>query len=63
MRKYVLNIDKFYSGDTANALVLNQVDVEMPVLLPSLGEQATTTKVSDWISDMQKVNPLFDPLA
>ena len=63
MRKYVLNIDKFYSGDTANALVLNQVDVEMPVLLPSLGEQDATTKVYDWISDMQKVNPLFDPLA
>lgn len=33
MRKYVLNIDKLYCGSTANALVLNQVDREFPVLI------------------------------
>ena len=36
MRKYILNIDRLYTGETANALVLNQVDEELPVLLPSM---------------------------
>ena len=38
MKKYMLNIEKLYSGETANALVLNQVDEELPTLLPSVPE-------------------------
>jgi hypothetical protein len=38
MKKYVLNIEKLYTGQTANALVLNQVDEELPVLLPAMTE-------------------------
>lgn len=38
MRKYILNIDRLYTGETANALVLNQVDEELPTLLPSVPE-------------------------
>lgn len=33
MRKYVLNIDRLYTGATANALVLNQVDEDLPILI------------------------------
>lgn len=36
MKKYVLNIEKLYSGQTANALVLNQVDEDFPILIPPL---------------------------
>jgi hypothetical protein len=36
MKKYVLNIERLYAGQTANAMVLNQVDEEPPVLLPSI---------------------------
>lgn len=36
MKKYVLNIERLYSGQTANALVLNQVDEDFPVLLQSV---------------------------
>ena len=38
MRKYILNIERLYTGQTANALVLNQVDDEMPTLIPTIGE-------------------------
>lgn len=38
MKKYVLNIEKLFTGETANALVLNQVDEELPTLLPSVPE-------------------------
>ena len=46
MKKYVLNIEKLFTGETANALVLNQVDEELPVLLPSM---KSSDRVSDWI--------------
>ena len=39
MQKYLLNIEKLYSGDTANALVLNQVDEELPTLIPSIDDR------------------------
>jgi len=38
MKKYVLNIEKLFTGETANALVLNQVEEELPTLLPSVPE-------------------------
>lgn len=59
MKKYVLNIERLYTGETANALVLKQVDEEMPVLLPSmpLGE----SDIGKWIEDCQKVHPEFNP--
>ena len=59
MKKYVLNIERLYTGETANALVLNQVDDELPVLLPSMPE--TERSVSAWIGKCQEINPDFKP--
>lgn len=39
MKKHVLNIEKLYTGQTANALVLNQVDEDFPTLIPSLDKR------------------------
>lgn len=58
MKKYVLNIEKLFTGETANALVLNQVDEELPVLLPSM---KSSDRVSDWIYECQKIYPDFNP--
>lgn len=46
MKKYVLNIEKLYTGQTANALVLNQVDEDFPVLLPPMPVGAS---LSEWV--------------
>lgn len=58
MKKYVLNIERLYTGQTANALVLNQVDEDFPVLLPSMPERARN--VAAWIERCKKWNPEFD---
>lgn len=47
MKKYVLNIERLYTGETANALVLKQVDEELPVLLPSM--PIDETNIQCWI--------------
>ena len=57
MKKYVLNIERLYTGETANALVLNQVDEELPVLLPSMPESGES--VPEWIGKCQKIHPDF----
>ena len=59
MKKYVLNIERLFTGETANALVLKQVDEEMPVLLPSMPE--TEESVAEWIGKCQEINPDFNP--
>lgn len=59
MKKYVLNIERLYTGETANALVLKQVDEEIPVLLPSMPE--TQESVAEWIGKCQEIHPDFDP--
>lgn len=59
MRKYVLNIEKLYAGETANALVLKQVDEDMPVLLPSMPERARN--IAAWIEKCKRIHPEFDP--
>ena len=46
MKKYVLNIDRLYTGATANALVLSQVDEDFPVLLPSMPRRG---QVAEWV--------------
>ena len=63
MKKFVLNIEKLYTGATANALVLSQVDEDFPVLLPSLTlEQDGGTTVGQWKSRCLAVYPMFDPI-
>lgn len=59
MKKYVLNIERLYTGETANALVLKQVDEEIPVLLPSMPE--TQESVAEWIGKCQDIHPDFNP--
>ena len=67
MKKYVLNIDKLYAGQTANALVLIQPNSELPFLIPNIaddydgsvfGEEDT---VGDWIDRIRLRNPGFKP--
>lgn len=60
MKKYVLNIEKMFSGQTANALVLSQVNEDMPVLLP-LEPPDERIFLSEWIERLKSVNPRFDP--
>lgn len=63
MKKFVLNIEKLYTGATANALVLSQVDEDFPVLLPSLTlEQDGGTTVGQWKSRCLAVYSMFDPI-
>lgn len=59
MKKYVLNIDRLYGGQTANALVLNQVDEDFPVLIPSLGERMDG--IPAFISKWRRTYPDFNP--
>lgn len=59
MKKYVLNIDRLYSGQTANALVLNQVDEDFPVLIPSLDERVKG--IPAFISKWRRTYPDFNP--
>ncbi len=59
MKKYVLNIERLYSGQTANALVLNQVDEEFPVLLPSVPEDVED--LLGWIEKCREIHPSFTP--
>ena len=59
MKKYVLNIERLYSGQTANALVLNQVDEDFPVLLPSVPKG--TRNWNAWIQKFKKIHPEFNP--
>jgi hypothetical protein len=60
MKKYVLNIEKMFSGQTANALILSQVNEDMPVLLP-LEPPDERLFLSEWIERLKSVNPRFDP--
>ena len=59
MKKYVLNIDKLYTGQTANALLLSQVDEDFPVLIPSLDERARG--IPAFISNWRRTYPDFNP--
>ena len=60
MRKYVLNIERFYSGATSNALVLNQVDEEVPILLPAVPASHTSTeKLMEWVEKCKRIHPSF----
>lgn len=59
MKKHVLNIEKLYTGQTANALVLNQVDEDFPVLLPSISE--SSVDLVGWVKKCQEVHPSFKP--
>lgn len=61
MKKYVLNIERLYTGETANALVLNQVDEEFPVLLPSVPDSCTD--LLGWIEKCKNIHPTFKPPA
>lgn len=47
MKKYVLNIDRMFTGQTANALVLDQVDEDFPVLIPSLNDESRMYEFKD----------------
>ena len=47
MKKFILNIEKLFTGETANAIVLNQVDEELPTLIPSIQDDEMT--ISKWI--------------
>lgn len=58
MKKYVLNIDRLYTGMTANALVLSQVDEDFPNLIPS---PPSSGSFNDWINEMNKICSDFDP--
>ena len=63
MKKFVLNIEKLYTGATANALVLSQVDEDFPVLLPSLTiEHDGETTFGEWKSRCLAMYPMFDPI-
>lgn len=59
MRKYVLNIDKLYCGSTANALVLNQVDREFPILIDNPPTDESTVQV--WIDKWKSIYKDFEP--
>ena len=58
MKKYVLNIDRLYTGATANALVLSQVDEDFPTLIPPPPPSGGFT---DWVKKMKEICPDFDP--
>ena len=60
MKKYVLNIERLYAGQTANAMVLNQVDEDFPVLIPSL---SSLDKLDEFKREWRKVYPDFNPSA
>ena len=63
MKKFVLNIERLYTGATANALVLSQVDEDFPVLLPSLTiEHDGETTFGEWKSRCLALYPAFDPI-
>lgn len=63
MKKFVLNIERLYTGATANALVLSQVDEDFPVLLPSLTiEHDGETTFGEWKSRCLAMYPMFDPI-
>ena len=59
MKKYVLNIEKLFTGDTANALILNQVDEELPTLIPSIDERMKG--IPAFIRKWQRIYPEFNP--
>lgn len=59
MKKHVLNIEKLYTGQTANALVLNQVDDDFPVLLPSVPTGVRNWNA--WIQKFKKIHSDFNP--
>ena len=56
MKKYVLNIERLYAGQTSNAIVLKRVEGEFPSLLPSLQEGQN---VADWILKCKEIHPDF----
>ena len=61
MQKFVLNIDKLYSGQTANALMLEQVDEELPILVPSVNKN-NRTFFNTWLNILQsRYGERFDP--
>lgn len=61
MRKYVLNIDKLYCGETANSLVLRQVDSEFPKLVPSLPSWVDENNYFLWVRKQRKMHSDFNP--
>ena len=63
MKKFILNIERLYTGATANALVLSQVDEDFPVLLPSLTiEHDGETTFGEWKSRCLALYSMFDPI-
>lgn len=54
MKKYVLNIEKLYSGQTSNAMLLKQVDEDFPILIPSVD------KTIDLYSFIDKWRKVYD---
>lgn len=63
MKRFILNIERLYTGATANALVLSQVDEDFPVLLPSLTiERDGETTFGEWKSRCLAVHSMFDPI-
>ena len=58
MKKYVLNIDKFYTGQTSNAIVLNQVDEDFPTLIQSV-TLSNHSLIRDWIEKWKELYPDF----
>lgn len=59
MKKYVLNIEKLYSGQTANSLVLKQVDCDLPVLIPFVDD--SIVDLDSWISKWQELYDFNPP--
>ena len=59
MKRYVLNIDRMCCGRTANAMVLRQVDEELPILLPSVPDDCED--LIGWIRKCQDIHPTFKP--
>ena len=58
MKKYVQNIEGLYAGQTANSLMLRQVDEKFPVLIPSFPIDSDE-KLEDMIQKCHSINPSF----
>ena len=60
MKKYVLNIEKLFTGETANALVLDRVDEKLPLLVPPL-VGGTPEEKQEFVSKWKSIYPEFNP--
>ena len=57
MKKHILNIERLFGGHTQNALMMSQVDAQLPFLVPSIGKD---DDVSEFSSKWKKVHKDFN---